>query len=122
MPSWAPGVAAVEIATPDKKRGVGAIRRVIFDDGRSIEEHITSWDAKGGFTYVATEGLPLRAYVATLAIAESGSGGTIRITWQSYMNSVKMTGPEFDLFFEGMTEFYEKSLARLKDMLHDDSA
>lgn len=116
MPRWAPGVSRVAV-TSDSKRGVGAVRNVEFEDGRSIEEHIVSWSAGRSFTYVATDGLPLRAYVATIAINPNERDGTITITWQSYMNSVKMPKVEFARLLDDMGRFYDGSLANLAGML-----
>ncbi|GBL41668.1 hypothetical protein EMGBD3_10360 [Nitrosarchaeum sp.] len=48
-----------------KKRNVGAIRKIVFTDGNTIEEHIVAWKEGEYFTYIATDGLPLRAYIAT---------------------------------------------------------
>lgn len=115
MPAWAPGVSKVHI-TSQRRRGIGAVRDVVFEDGRRIEEHVTSWDAGIGFTYVATEGLPLRAYVATISIRPSGKD-RVRITWQSYLNSIAMTESEFGGLLAEMGTFYEESLANLKDVL-----
>jgi len=116
MPRWAPGVSRVTV-TSDSRRGVGAVRKVTFEDGRAIEEHVVSWSAGGSFTYVATDGLPLRAYVATIAIDSNERDGTITITWQSYMNSVKMPEVEFARLLDDMGRFYEGSLANLAEML-----
>ena len=116
MPRWAPGVIGVDI-TSDSRRGVGAVRNVVFEDGKTIEEHIVSWSAGSGFTYVATDGLPLRAYVATIAINPNERDGTITITWQSYMNSAKMPEAEFARLLDDMGRFYDGSLANLAEML-----
>lgn len=116
MPRWAPGVSRVTI-TSDSGRGVGAVRNVIFEDGRAIEEHVISWSAGNSFTYAATDGLPLRAYVATITIDPNEGDGTITITWQSYMSSVKMPEGEFSRLLDDMGRFYEGSLANLAEML-----
>ena len=116
MPRWAPGVSRVTI-TSGSKRGVGAVRNVAFEDGKTIEEHIVSWSAGRSFTYVATDGLPLRAYVATVAISSNERDGTITITWQSYMNSVRMPEAEFARLLDDMGRFYDGSLANLAEML-----
>lgn len=116
MPRWAPGVRSVTV-TSGSKRGVGAVRNVAFEDGRAIEEHMVSWSAGSSFTYVATDGLPLRAYVATITIDSNDRDGSITITWQSYMNSVRMREGEFAQLLDDMGEFYEGSLANLAEML-----
>ncbi|PIN96813.1 MAG: SRPBCC family protein, partial [Nitrosopumilus sp. CG10_big_fil_rev_8_21_14_0_10_33_7] len=41
---------------------------ITFADGNTIEEHVVAWKEKEYFTYIATKGLPLRAYIATISI------------------------------------------------------
>lgn len=115
MPRWAPGVTAVRI-TSKCKRGVGAVRSVIFEDGKEIEEHVISWSAKKSFTYAATDGLPLRLYIATITIRERPED-FIDITWQSYLNSTQMSKNEFQELLHEMSVFYQESLENLKRML-----
>jgi len=92
-----------------KRRNVGAIRN-------TIEEHIVAWKEGEFFTYVATEGLPLRAYVATISI-KTKNKKTIQLTWQSYFNSKKMSIKQFMKFVTSMGVFYEASLENLKKSL-----
>lgn len=99
-----------------KKRNVGAIRNIIFDNGNTIEEHVVAWKDGEYFTYIATEGLPLRAYVATISIKPIGKN-SVQLTWQSYLNSKKMTGMQFKEFLAFMGSFYETSLKNLKNQL-----
>ena len=96
-----------------KKRGVGAIRIITFADGNTIEEHVIAWKDREYFTYIATEGLPLRAYVATLSIKPKNKKIT-QITWQSYLNSKKMSKKQFMNFVSFLGTFYETSLENLK--------
>jgi len=99
-----------------KRRNVGAIRKITFADGNTIEEHVVAWKEDEYFTYVATEGLPLRAYVATISI-KSKNKKTTQLTWQSYFNSKKMSMKEFMRFVTFMGTFYEASLENLKKSL-----
>ncbi len=99
-----------------KRRNVGAIRKITFTDGNTIEEHIVAWKEGEFFTYVATEGLPLRAYVATISI-KTKNKKTIQLTWQSYFNSKKMSIKQFMKFVTSMGAFYEASLENLKKSL-----
>ena len=115
LPSWLIDVKKT-IYLSKKKRGVGAIREITFNDGNTIEEHITDWKNGEYFTYVATEGLPLRAYVATISI-QAKSTNSVQLTWQSYINSKKMTENEFLEFLVFMGTFYETSLTNLKNSL-----
>lgn len=97
-----------------KKRGVGAIREITFNDGNIIEEHVVAWKKGESFTYIATEGLPLRAYVATISISAKNKNLT-KVTWESYLNSKKMTEKNFLEFLVYMGSFYETSLENLKN-------
>jgi len=99
-----------------KKRGVGAIRKITFNDGNTIEEYVVAWQNGEYFTYVATDGLPLRVYVATISI-KAKSKNSIQLTWQSYLNSKKMTKKKFLEFLVFMGTFYETSLVNLKNSL-----
>jgi len=115
LPSWLPDVTKTEYLSMTKKN-VGAIRLITFADGNKIEEHIVSWEKGEYFTYVATEGLPLRAYVATISIKKKTKTNT-QLTWQSYLNSQKMSEKEFLEFLVFMGSFYEASLENLKKLL-----
>ena len=99
-----------------KKKGVGAVRLIIFADGNKIEEHVVAWENKESFTYIATEGLPLRAYIATISI-KSKSKNLVELTWGSYLNSKKMSEKQFLEFLVFMGVFYETSLENLKELL-----
>jgi len=100
------------------KRGVGAIRKLTFDDGNVIEEHVVIWNPKQSFSYIATTGLSLRVYHATLSI-QSKNKKSAYLTWSSYLNSKKMTVKEFKEFVSYLETFYEKSLRNLKSQLED---
>ena len=115
LPSWLIDVKKT-VYLSKKKRGVGAIRKITFNDGNTIEEHVVSWENGKFFTYVATEGLPLRAYVATISIKPKNKK-SVQLTWQSYLNSQKMTEKQFLEFLVFMGGFYEASLSNLKNSL-----
>ena len=112
LSSWLVDVEKTEYLSKIK-RGVGAIRLITFRDGTKIEEHIVAWNKGEYFTYVATEGLPLRAYVATISIKNKTKNST-ELTWQSYINSQKMSEKQFLEFLVFMGSFYEASLENLK--------
>lgn len=99
-----------------KRRNVGTIRKITFTDGNTIEEHVVAWKEGEYFTYIATEGLPLRAYVATISI-KTKNKKTTQLTWQSYFNSKKMSIKQFIKFVTFMGAFYETSLENLKKSL-----
>ena len=115
LPSWLPDVKKTEYLSK-KKKDVGAVRLITFADGTKIEEHIVAWSKGEYFTYVATEGLPLRAYVATISI-KSKTRTITELTWQSYLNSQKMSEKQFLEFLVFMGAFYEASLENLKILL-----
>jgi len=115
LPTWLVDVKKT-VFLSKKKRGVGAVREITFSDGNTIEEHIVAWKDGEYFTYIATEGLPLRAYVATLSIKPKSKNSSL-LTWQSYINSEKMTEKQFLEFLVFMGTFYETSLANLRKEL-----
>lgn len=115
LPTWLVDVKKT-VYLSKKKRGVGTIRLITFADGNKIEEHVVAWKDKEYFTYIATEGLPLRAYVATISI-RARSNKPVELTWQSYINSKKMSEKQFIEFLAFMGSFYEASLENLKIIL-----
>jgi hypothetical protein len=112
LPEWVVDVKST-VYLSKKKRGVGAVRLITFEDGNKIEEHVVAWKKGEYFTYVATDGLPLRAYVATISI-KSKTKSLTEMTWQSYLNSEKMTEKQFIEFLAFLGSFYEASLENLK--------
>ncbi len=115
LSAWVVDVKKV-IYLSKKKRGIGAIRKIIFDDGNTIEEHVVAWKNKEYLTYIAVNGLPLRAYVATITINPESKNSVV-VTWQSYLNSKKMTKKQFQEFLDFMKSFYSQSLKNLKEIL-----
>ncbi len=115
LPTWVVDVKKT-VYLSKKKRDVGAIRLITFADGSKIEEHLIAWRDREYFTYIATEGLPLRAYVATISIKVKPKN-VIQLTWQSYLNSKKMSEKQFLEFLAFMGSFYEESLENLKASL-----
>lgn len=115
LPSWVVGVKKTDYISK-KRKGPGTIRMITFDDNSKIEEHVVAWKTGEYFTYIATEGLPLRAYVATISIKPK-TKKMIYLTWQSYLNSKKMSKKQFIEFLAFMGSFYETSLENLKTLL-----
>lgn len=95
------------------KRGIGAMRRISFNNGNNVEEIIVGWKENCYLSYIAIRGLPLRAYHATISIKPIEKN-LIKITWQSFFNSEKMSKKEFVEFQNFMNLFYKNSLANLK--------
>jgi len=117
LPTWVVDVKKT-VYLSKKKRDVGAVRLITFEDGNEIEEHVVLWEEGQFFTYIATEGLPLRAYVATISI-KAKSKKIVEITWKSYLNSKKMSEKEFIEFLAFMGSFYDASLENLKILLEE---
>jgi hypothetical protein len=115
LPEWVIDVKKTKYISK-RKRGIGAIRNIRFYDGNEIEEHFVSWKNKNYFSYIAVNGLPLRIYHATISI-HSNSKKCTTVTWQSYLNSKKMSKKEFNEFLEYMRKFYQTSLKNLKSIL-----
>ena len=55
MLDWVEGQKSTKFLT-SKKRGVGAIRVISFQDGSDVEEHIVGWSAKKYFSYISAKG------------------------------------------------------------------
>lgn len=110
--SWALDVSKT-IFLSRIKRGVGAIRRIYFNNENNVEERIVGWKENCYLSYVAINGLPLRAYHATISIKPIEKN-LIKITWQSFFNSEKMSKKEFVEFQNFMNLFYKTSLVNLK--------
>jgi len=115
LPTWVIDVKKT-VYLSKKKKDVGTVRLITFTDGNKIEEHVVAWKKGEYFTYIATEGLPLRAYVATISI-KSKSKNIVELTWQSYLNSKKMSEKQFLDFVVFLGAFYEASLENLKSNL-----
>ena len=113
--SWLEGQKRT-IYLSKKKRDVGSIRKIFFENGDVVEEHIVGWKNNEYFSYIAVSGLPLRAYHATISIEQIGKN-SVKITWQSYFNSEKMTRKEFSDFVKFLSGFYQNSLKNLKALL-----
>ena len=94
-----------------KKRGVGAIRLISFEDGSNVEERIVGWHPKKHFSYIATSGLPLDSYHATISMNKIESG--VKIVWESYFSSNEEKS-DFNAFTKFLSQFYVSSLRNLK--------
>ena len=110
---WLVGQKATKFLSK-KKRGIGAIRLITFDDGSNVEEYIVGWHPKKYFSYIATSGLPVDAYHATISLKQNGDSTTV--TWESYLSSSGLKS-EFLEFTKFLSQFYAKSLKNLKVML-----
>jgi|TARA_B000000460_G_C21327976_1_gene311512 hypothetical protein len=110
---WIEGEKSTKFLT-NKKRGIGAVRVISFQDGSDVEEHIVGWSPKKYFSYIAISGLPVNAYHATISITKIND--SVKITWESYFSS-KSTKSEFNEFTKFLSQFYVTSLQNLKNLL-----
>ena len=115
LPEWVIDVKKTEYLSK-RRRGIGTIRNILFKDGNQIEEHVVAWKDKKYFSYLAVSGLPLRVYHATISIKDNAKRSTT-VTWQTYLNSKKMSKKEFDEFVDFLERFYQASLKNLKLIL-----
>ena len=97
----------------DKKRGIGATRRISFMDGTNVEEIIVGWRPKKYFSYIAISGLPLRGYHATISITAKNDN-SVTVEWESFFSSELMTYSEFREFYKLLSHFYTNSLKNLQ--------
>ena len=94
-----------------KKRGVGTTRLISFEDGSVVKERIIGWHPKQYFSYIATSGLPLNSYHATISMNKIESG--VKIIWESYFSSNEEKS-DFHTFTKFLSQFYVSSLGNLK--------
>ncbi len=97
------------------KRGLGAARKITFADGSQIIEYAVGWKDGEYLSYVATSGLPLDGYHATISITPKLKSA--QVTWSSFLVSNSSDKRQFEEFLEFMESFYEKSLKNLKGNL-----
>ena len=109
--NWLEGIKSSKFAS-NKKRGIGARRKISFMDGTNVEETIVGWRPKKYFSYIATSGLPLRGYHATISISKEKN--MVKIEWESFFSSDLMGKKEFNDFVELLSNFYTLSLKNLR--------
>ena len=94
------------------RRGVGAIRKIAFLDGSQVIEYVVGWNPEHHLSYVATSGLPLDVYHATLSLSPKGK--STLLSWSSFLISNSPDKKQFEEFLSFIDGFYEKSLQNLK--------
>lgn len=97
------------------RQGVGAIRKITFSDGSQVIEYVVGWKPENYLSYIATSGLPLDAYHATLSILPKGKWS--QLSWTSFLVSDSTDKKQFEEFLSFIDGFYEKSLQNLKAKL-----
>lgn len=94
------------------RHGIGAIRKITFSDQSQVIEYVVGWNPGHYLTYIATSGLPLDAYHATLSILAKNK--KTRLSWTSFLISNNANKKQFEEFLEFIESFYQKSLQNLK--------
>ena len=107
---WLTGQKSTKFLT-EQKRGIGTVRLISFEDGSDVEEQIVGWAPKKYFSYIATSGLPIDAYHATISMTKIDN--TVKVTWESHFSS-KRTKSELNEFTKFLSMFYTSSLKNLK--------
>lgn len=95
--------------------GIGAIRKITFKDASEVVEYVVGLKQGHYLSYIATSGLPLDVYHATLSLSPKGVFTVLR--WTSFLNSDGTDKAKFEDFIEFIGGFYEKSLKNLKEQI-----
>ena len=111
---WVVDVKNTEFLS-ERRRGVGTVRKISFADGSKVVEYATGWADRNYLSYVATRGLPLDGYHATLLISQKRGNTVLR--WTSFLISNSSDKKQFEEFLIFIEAFYANSLARLKSSL-----
>ncbi|MFN3655529.1 MAG: SRPBCC family protein, partial [Candidatus Nitrosotenuis sp.] len=96
------------------RHGVGAARKISFADGSNVIEYAVGWQDGKLVSYIATSGLPLDGYYATLIISKKEK---THLSWTSYLISNSSDKKQFEEFLMFIESFYANSLKNLKDKL-----
>lgn len=97
------------------KNDIGAARKITFVDGSTVIEYAVGWKEREYLSYIATSGLPLDGYHATLSITPKGK--SCGLVWSSFLISQDSDKKKFEEFLAFMESFYAKSLETLKENL-----
>lgn len=114
LADWVVDVKKTEFLSKTRK-GLGASRRILFADGSEVVEYVVGWKEGRYLSYIATSGLPLDGYHATISIVPRGKKSLI--TWTSFLISRGPDKKEFEEFLSFMDSFYKNSLKNLKEKL-----
>lgn len=114
LPEWVLDVKNTE-SLSKIKNDLGAARKITFADGGEVIEYAVGWKDQEYISYIATSGLPLAGYHATISIAPKGKAS--QITWTSFLISQGSDKKQFSEFLAFMESFYTKSLEQLKAKL-----
>ena len=95
------------------KNDFGAVRDITFADNSHVIECAVGWKDEQYLSYIATSGLPLDGYHATISISQKIKSSQVK--WESFLISQDSEKKKFSEFLEFMDSFYFKSLERLKE-------
>lgn len=96
------------------RHGVGSVRKISFADGSNVIEYAVGWQDGKLVSYIATSGLPLDGYHATLSISQKEK---TQLSWTSYLISNSSDKKQFEEFLTFIESFYANSLKNLKSKL-----
>lgn len=96
------------------RHGVGTARKISFVDGTSVIEYAVGWQNSKLISYIATSGLPLDGYHATLSISHKEK---TQLNWTSFLISNSSDKKQFEEFLTFIESFYADSLKNLKSKL-----
>lgn len=111
LPNWITDIKRAEFLSKIRY-GVGGARRLWFADGSIVDEYVTGWKDGQYLSYIATSGLPLSGYHATISIVSRKNSSYV--TWRSFLISEKTDKKQFEEFLSHMESFYSDSLKNLK--------
>ncbi len=111
LPDWISDIKKAEFLSK-AKYGIGGARRLWFTDGSIVDEYVTGWKDEQYLSYIATSGLPLRGYHATISITPRKNSSYV--LWNSFLISEKTDRKQFEEFLLFMESFYADSLKNLK--------
>lgn len=114
LAGWVRDVQKTELLSKTK-RGIGTAREILFADASRVVEYAVGWADKSYISYVATSGLPLDGYHATISILQKGR--VSEVSWTSFLISDSQDKKKFDEFLEFIESFYGESLKNLKAKL-----
>jgi carbon monoxide dehydrogenase subunit G len=98
--------------------GIGAVRTVTVAGGNQLQERLESFDAKArSFSYSVLPGtLPVQNYLATVKLADAGSGKT-RITWTARFDAPGLSEAQVGPLSKGMEQAYGAAISGLKRLV-----
>jgi hypothetical protein len=111
---WVKGAQKTE-SLSKARRGLGAARRISFSDGSVVIEYAVGWEEGKYISYIATCGLPLDGYHATISVSPKGKSS--QVVWASFLISDNHDKKKFEEFVEFIEAFYSCSLKNLKTRL-----